>query len=139
MIKYVRVFISIMLFFTAIRKLYGYYNGNVSISLPLDFYLGIDLKIILISIIFIEILIVIMLYKKTFFIFGISILYLLLSVGIIISILSIYLDSISNCGCGLLGNNPHIYLLQKSILVISTLYIHLKRKELFYEISYNRL
>ena len=51
----------------------------------------------------------------------------LLSVGIVISGVSMWLKLNSECGCGLFGESELSYLIQKVILIAGVLYIHRKQ------------
>ncbi len=57
--------------------------------------------------------------------------FILLSIGIVLSIISMVLQIQSNCGCGLLGKNPYLVLFQKLALMTILVILSKNRKLLF--------
>ena len=131
----VRYTFSIFMFITMIRKLFFPiykvdYIESVTILNPSMEIISIYLWYF---IILCELLFIIGLYNDTTFNISIFIGILLISIGIIISILGIILNFESNCGCGLFGDVPQLLLTQKLILLFLLGFLYKNKKSLFNE------
>lgn len=135
--KIIRYAFSLYIILTTIRKIIypefkNYFMNNLLSVFPVFEY---ELDCLWKLLITIEIIIAIGIYFK--FSFNISVLlgFLFLISGLIVSILVLYFQIESNCGCGLLGNNAYLIIAQKIILLLMLEYIRKNREVFIYNLS----
>ncbi len=124
MVKIIRLTFIITLIITIIQKLLDpqqYENLSKLISLMQFSFLGkylLDSEYVYWFLLCWEFIIVLGLSTKSFFIPSLLMGFIMITLGIVSSLFSLYFGLKSNCGCGLFGENPYVILFQKLLLFV---------------------